>query len=142
VVIVRESGRLAEMEQPSLLREVGKIAWLFAKVVGIVLVVMAILIPISRRSQTAGITVFWVLAFAGQIFICGYLNYQSKKRDLKRDEGGASGTRPQDGREAITRPERVAVWTQMRVFWPCARRFARDPILQQALRHHHEGTPD
>jgi hypothetical protein len=71
------------LEEPSLLREIGKIAWMFGKVVGVVLAVSAALIPLFRWNAIAGMCVFWGLVFAGQIILMGYWNYKSRKKDLE-----------------------------------------------------------
>lgn len=71
------------IEEPSLLREIGKIAWMFGKVAGVVLGGGALLIPLFLWNVIAGICVFYGLVFAGQIILMGYWNYKARKKDLE-----------------------------------------------------------
>jgi len=74
---------LEDTREPSLAREIGKVAWLFAKVTGAILAVLAVLFPLFYWSPVAGMMTTYGLAFAAIIIQAGYRNYKMKKNDLK-----------------------------------------------------------
>jgi len=76
-------AEVGDTEEPSLAREIGKVAWLSAKVTGVILAVVSMLYPIFSWSPVAGICTFYVMIFAAMIVQAGYWNYKSKKSDLK-----------------------------------------------------------
>ena len=73
-----------DLKEPSLAREIGKVAWLFAKAAGAILAVVAVFIPIFRWSLVAGMLTFYGVIFAGIIAQVGYSNYKWKTNEWKR----------------------------------------------------------
>ena len=78
------------MEEPSLLREIGKVAWFMTKLIVALVSVVGFFALLFRRHPLLGYGVFWGLVFVGQIIFYGWMNYKkNKKKDLewrKRDE--------------------------------------------------------
>ena len=75
--------KVEHTREPSLVREIGKVSWIFAKVAGAILAVVALLYPIFRGNVVAGIWTFYGLAFATMIVQAGYWEYKRKKNDLE-----------------------------------------------------------
>jgi hypothetical protein len=70
-------------EQPSLRREIGKVAWLFAKVIGVVAIVTALFAWLIYHHPVAGMIAFCCVVFGAQIAFLGWQNYKSKLKDLE-----------------------------------------------------------
>jgi protein-S-isoprenylcysteine O-methyltransferase Ste14 len=98
--------KVEDTREPSLAREIGKVALLFAKVAGAMLSVLAVLYPIFSWNPVAGIWTFYGLLIAGMIVQCGYWGYRSLKKDhewrKQRQEDTArweeASKRPPDGK--------------------------------------------
>jgi hypothetical protein len=82
-------GYACKMDEPSLLREIAKVAWLMTKI-GLSLVsAMGLMFLLFRRHPLLGIYAFWGLFLAGFAAFGGWTVYKDKKRDFewrKRDE--------------------------------------------------------
>lgn len=73
------------MDEPDLIREIGKVAWIFFRVALAVFALGSLLFFLFRRNPVLGTV---VLLGAVIVFI-GWTNYKDKKRDLewrRRDE--------------------------------------------------------
>lgn len=71
------------MEEPSLIREIGKVAWIFAKVTLAVAAAGSLLFVLFRHNVSLGIYVFCALIVGAEIVFCGWTSYKDKKRDLE-----------------------------------------------------------
>ena len=71
-------------ERPSLLREIGKVAWFFARVSGAICAVVALYYWLIVYHQLLGIIVFYCLALMALIVFLGWQNYKRKLQDLER----------------------------------------------------------
>ena len=70
-------------EQPSLLGEIGKFAWLLAKVLAAVSAVLALLAWLILRHPVVGIVAFYGLLLAALILFAGWQNYKSELQNWK-----------------------------------------------------------
>jgi len=74
------------MEEPSLLKEIGKFAWFMAKVMGCGAAVIGAVFVVFRGYPIAGALVLYGLLLAGVIVFVGWKNYQRKRKDLVRQK--------------------------------------------------------
>ena len=63
---------MAVMEEPSLVREIGKVAWLVARVIGGGAALFAAVFVVFREHPVAGVSVFYGLILAGIIIFAGW----------------------------------------------------------------------
>jgi hypothetical protein len=69
--------------QPSLMREIGKVAWFFVKALAAMSAVVALLVWMSSRHPILGIIAFYCIVFAALIVYLGWQNYKSKLKSLE-----------------------------------------------------------
>jgi hypothetical protein len=72
-----------DLTEPNLLREIGGVALFFLKMGGLAAAVAAMVFPIFRWNQMAGIYTLYGLAYGGMIVFLGYQNFKWKKKDLE-----------------------------------------------------------
>ena len=72
-----------ELTEPSLLGEIGKLALLVGKLIGVVLAVIAVLAPIFWWSVVAGVCVSFGLYMAAMVVYMGYQNCKLKKLEVE-----------------------------------------------------------
>jgi hypothetical protein len=70
-------------EQPSLVREIGKVAWFFAKALAVIAVVVALFVWLFARHPVAGMIAFYCFIFVAMIVFYGWQNYKWKLKDLE-----------------------------------------------------------
>jgi membrane protein YdbS with pleckstrin-like domain len=68
-------------EPPRLAREIGKVAWLFARVTGCVGAVIVLFAWLFSNHVTAGLITLYALIFAAMIGYIGWQTYTWKKKD-------------------------------------------------------------
>jgi hypothetical protein len=94
------------MEEPSLIREIGKVAWFMLRIVTGLSAVAVLLAVAFQHNLWLGTVLFCTLILSGQCILTGWMNYKSKKKDLEwrlRDE-----QRDREWNEAPARRERSA----------------------------------
>ena len=91
---------MPEMKQPSLSREIGKLAWLFTKLLAVGAVVIGLVGFLFQHHPIVGIWVLCGLACVAQILYFGWQNYKWKKSDWDRQ-------REQEERERREAQERL-----------------------------------
>lgn len=77
---------MAEMEKPSLSREIGRVAWLLTKVLVPTAVFTGLLFFFLRNHPVIALCIWCGLLVVGQIVYGGWQSYQWKKSDWKRRE--------------------------------------------------------
>jgi hypothetical protein len=70
-------------EEPSLIREIGKVAWFFAKLIAATCIVVAPIVWLIVYHPVLGMIALYALIFAALIVFLGWQSYQSKKRALE-----------------------------------------------------------
>ena len=70
-------------EVPSLMREIGEVAWLMAKIVGGVCAVVLPIVLLGRYHPMLAMILAYALLFSGMIVYFGWQNYKWKLRDLE-----------------------------------------------------------
>ena len=75
---------MALMEKPSLFKEIGKVAWYTAKVLGCFALVIGLLFWLFRDRPIVGTAVLCGLFVVCGIVLLGWQTYKWKKRDWER----------------------------------------------------------
>ena len=70
-------------EGPSLLREIGKVAWFFTKVITATCTVAALFAWLIAYHPPLGMIAFYALVIVALIVYLGWQNYKWKLRDLE-----------------------------------------------------------
>jgi hypothetical protein len=90
---------MALQEKPSLIKEIAKVAWLMAKVLGCYALFIIVPFSLFRRNPIVGYVIFCSLLFVGAIVFLGWESYTLKKRDWERQQGTkGSDCSAKDGR--------------------------------------------
>jgi type VI protein secretion system component VasK len=72
------------MEEPSLVREIGKLGWLVTKVLLALGIVVCSFVWLFQHNPFVGYCIFFAVMIVGQIIFFGWHTYQWKKKDWKR----------------------------------------------------------
>jgi len=94
------------MEEPSLAREIGKVAWLVAKVMGGGAALFGAVFFVFRDHPLIGISVLYGLIIAGMIVYVGWWTYNSKKK--QREFWMSDEQRDPEWKEAQARRDKSA----------------------------------
>ena len=93
---------MAELKEPRLRREIGKLAWLFTKLLAVGAVVIGLVGFLFQNHPIVGIWVLCGLACVAQIIYYGWQSYKWKKSDWDRQREQEE----REQREAQERPNR------------------------------------
>jgi hypothetical protein len=70
-------------ERPSLMREIGKVAWLFSKVIAVTSAVVASFVWLTLNDPLLGMIALYSSFFAPLIVFLGWQNYRRKLDNLE-----------------------------------------------------------
>jgi len=89
------------MEEPSLFREIGHVAWVVTKVLVAIASVIALFLLLFQHHLFIGLSVFWSLVVIAQIVYAGWQSYTWKKS--QQDQEAQWHERDREWREARER---------------------------------------
>lgn len=97
---------MANTEDPSLWKEIGKLAWILFKAAAGVCGLAAVTILPLRNRPTLGLILFYCIGLAGLVIYMGWQSYNDKKANLKRQREWEAQTHATH-RERMARLERL-----------------------------------